>query len=96
MSTLNTQDAAAALRAAGFTNVTIEPSSVSGSPFDYVYVYLTVDGPEGDHIIISDAAEYGDEGILVGKYPHFEEPAYEEVATVTSVADAIKWCVEHQ
>lgn len=74
----------------GAVEITIEPSAVSQSPYDYVYVYLTPDGPEGHHIIVSDAEEWTAEpGIIVGLFPHYEEPALEEQVTVATIAEAV-------
>lgn len=82
------------LEGAGFKNVTVEPSSLTFSPHDYVYVYLTPQEHEGKHIIISEAAEYGEEGILVGWYPHFQEPSPDDVLTVSTMEKALEWCLQ--
>lgn len=66
----------------------IEPSAIVGSPYRYLYLYLTPRRHEGLHIIISDAKEYGREGILVGVHPHYEQPG-SVVYTVHSVDRAI-------
>lgn len=71
-----------------------QPSAVTGSPYQYVYVYLTDKEHEGPHLIVSAAGEYGEKGILVGKYPHYEEPATYS-ATVFYVEDAVEWCRRH-
>lgn len=60
------------LLAEGYESATIEPSNITGSPYDYVYVYLTDKNFEGPHIIISSAQEHGERG-YVGKYEHYEE-----------------------
>lgn len=59
----------AALRGAALGEVSNEASNVPGSPFRYVYVYLTPDGVEGPHVVVSDLREWEDrDGILVGGY----------------------------
>lgn len=76
---------------------TIEPSAVTGSPYAYVYIYLSDKEHEGPHIIISDAAEYAEEGILVGRHEHWELPnAEDSIKTVGSIEaacqEALKLC----
>jgi hypothetical protein len=63
-----------------FPIVRIEASNVTGSPYLYLYVYLTPALSEGPHLIVSDAAEYGETGIIVGRYDHYEHEGY-QVAT---------------
>lgn len=74
------------IRAAGLP-AAVGPSAVTRSPYDYIYVYLTEDGPDGRHGIVSDGAEYGDDGWLVGFYPDFESEA--EEGPVTLADDAV-------
>lgn len=50
----------------------IEPSNVTGSPYNYLYIYLTPQGPDGPHVIVSDASEFGEDGIRIGRYEHYE------------------------
>lgn len=50
----------------------IEPSGIEGSPYNYLYIYLTDQGPEGPHIIVSDAEEFRAKGICIGMHEHYE------------------------
>jgi hypothetical protein len=62
------------LRAAQIGKVTVEASAISGSPYDYVYVYFTEREAEDWHLIVSDNYEMGDgPGIVVGLHQHYEE-----------------------
>lgn len=78
---------AAQLKEAGVPRVTVEPSGMSGSPYDHVYVYLTErDGP---HLIISAGREYGEKGILCGVYRDHESAG--RVKRVYDYAAAQAW-----
>lgn len=69
----------------------VQPSAVCGSRYPYVYVYLTPDRDEGRHIIVSDGAEYGEPGLLVGIHAHCEEAleAMHEVADEDAAVAAV-------
>lgn len=87
---------AEAMRKANIGKVSVEPSAIVYSPYNYVYVYLTEKEHEGPHLILSDAAEHGDEGIIIGRYEHFEEMAkVGNVRTVMDLDDAIRFAKAH-
>jgi hypothetical protein len=52
--------------------IAVEPSAVAMSPYRYLYIFLTPEEHEGKHIIVSNAAEYGETGFLVGSHEHYE------------------------
>jgi hypothetical protein len=74
----------------GHKNVKVEPSNITFSPHWYVNVYLTDKEHEGQHLILSEGAEHGEEGILCGEYPHFEENAT-NFEVRASMEDAAAW-----
>jgi hypothetical protein len=92
---LNTVEMKEALLDLGFKDVRIEPSAVTFSPYEYVYVYLTDELHEGRHLIFSDNYEWEDKpGILVGSYSHFEQPPESELITANSIDEAVEWARE--
>lgn len=65
--------------------VSVEPSNIAGSPYDYVFIFLGKKEHEGAHIIISDAKEMREgPGFTVGAYHHFENAPY-RITTVHSM-----------
>jgi hypothetical protein len=93
---LDAQEMAEALRELGFKNVKIEPSAVTFSPYEYVYVYLTDQEHEGHHLIFSDNYEWEDKpGILVGSYSHFEQEPTSDLITTKSIDEAVEWAREY-
>lgn len=70
--------------------VSIEHSNVTGSPYKYLYIYLTPRLADGPHIIVSDAKEFRNRpGICVGRYDHYEFDARPEALVVTTAAQMI-------
>jgi len=77
-------------------SVEAAPSNVSGSPHDYLYVWLSADRLDGPHVLVSDAmedsglSELDEPGIWIGRYDsveHFEQGGEtEEVAGVPEAA----------
>lgn len=74
----------------------IGPSNVSFSPYHYLFIYLTSRKHEGPHIIISDATEWQDEeGIMVGRFEHYEDSeAGENTKTFKTIDEALKYAKE--
>lgn len=82
------------------------PSNISGSPHDYLYVYLSPKHIEGPHVLLSDGTEMpecsdtpSDPGLLVGYYKSYEafeggdhDPC-QEVATVQEAVDLTRQLV---
>lgn len=78
-----------ALVEAGLAPV-IEASNVSGSPYPYVYVYLSDRGPEGAYVLLSDRRELEDaDGIFVGRYADYEDEGSMEVEETIDAAVAL-------
>lgn len=79
-----------------YATAEVQCSNVTGSPYKYLYIYLTSRMYEGPHIIISDAREFQDEpGICVGKYPHYEgEGNNVVVQTIDEAIDMVGQWVE--
>lgn len=72
--------------------VMIGPSMVTGSPFDYLFVFLTERDFDGPHLIVSDGAEWNEPGVLVGMYDG-EGEGIGEVESVADQAAAVDWVV---
>jgi hypothetical protein len=71
--------------------VTVEPSAVQGSPHDYVYIYGDENcDPHRPHVIISDAAEYGETGIGVGVHVYEEPNDPEKQKDAADVEEAVQ------
>jgi hypothetical protein len=87
---LNPQAFASLLSKAGVRRVAVQSSVVQGSPYDYVYIYLSNKGLEGGYLIVSDAKENGDEGITLGRHDYTAD-AIAEIAIVFSDAHALLW-----
>lgn len=69
--------------------ITIEPSAIVGSPYKYMYIYLTDELYLGPHIIVSNAEEYGEKGIIVALHPHYEASPDEEPELCPTFEDAM-------
>lgn len=55
----------------------VDASNVSGSPYAYIFIWLTDREIEGPHLIVSSGEEWGEPGILYGEFEDYEEPATE-------------------
>lgn len=76
-----------------YARAAVEASNVTGSPHDYLFLYLSDEGPDGPHIIVSDAREFGGKrGIAVGRVEHYESGG--DVQVFTSPDKAIKRIAE--
>lgn len=84
-------EAKAALKAAGFLHVSVEPSNVTGSPYRYVYVYADPEtGVEGLHALISQAAELEATTVIwYGVYDDLEDFQDSGCDEVPTLAEAI-------
>jgi hypothetical protein len=61
----------------------LDPSNVSGSPYAYIFIWLTDREIEGPHLIISSGEEWGEQGILYGEFEDYEEPAVHAAENLT-------------
>lgn len=89
---------AAALDGLRVGDVTIEASNISGSPYRYVYLYLTRDRQDGPYVLVSDRREYEDEdGYLVGYYEDWtDEPGVLDLPTLDEVRTYVRRCLKAQ
>lgn len=58
--------------------VKIVPSPIQESPHDHIEIYFTNKRFTGKYAVISAGEEFGEQGIVVGCYPHMEASAIED------------------